>query len=66
MFRKFNKLPDFKLGITQTDKKDGPCFIIDSKKIVINKCCIDVDKPSTVFKNGNNYMELWKNKQIYK
>jgi mannosyltransferase OCH1-like enzyme len=64
-FRKINKLKNVKLGQTENDEKYGPCFVIDSKKIVINKCCIDIDKPSTNYKNGNNYLELWRQKKIY-
>ena len=65
MFRKFNNLSDFKLGNTQNDEKDGPCFVFDNKKLIINKCCLYINKPSTVFENGNSYLELWKNKNIY-
>jgi len=66
-FRKVNPEPStVKLGYTVNDKDDGPCFIIDSKKMIVNKCCLDVNKPATVFKNGNNYIELWNSKQIYK
>jgi hypothetical protein len=69
-FRKVNPEPNnintIKLGHTVTDKDDGPCFIIDSKKMIINKCCLDINVPSTVFENGNNYIELWNSKQIYK
>ena len=64
-FRKYNNLKDIKLGHTETDSKLGPCFIIDGKKVVINKCCVDVDKPATLFENGNDYMELWKNKNVF-
>ena len=63
-FRKIN--PKFaKLGYTENDEKDGPCFIIDSKKIIINKCCSDINLPATNFINGNNYLSLWKEKKIY-
>ena len=65
-FRKYNNLSDVKLGNTQNDPQDGPCFFIDSVKVVINKCCIDIDKPGTVFQNGNDYLSLWKNKNIFK
>jgi len=65
-FRKYNNLSDVKLGNTQNDPRDGPCFFIDSVKVVINKCCIDIDKPGTVFQNGNDYLSLWKNKNIFK
>ena len=65
MFRKYNVL-DAKLGNTQNDPQDGPCFFIDSQKIVINKCCIDRDKPGTVFENGNDYLNLWKNHKVFK
>jgi hypothetical protein len=69
-FRKVNPEPNtpdtIKLGHTVNDKIDGPCFIIDSKKMIINKCCLDINVTSTVFENGNNYIELWNSKQIYK
>jgi len=55
-----------KLGHTENDPKDGPCFIIDSKKIIINKCCSDINVPASNFKFGNNYIELWKQKNIFK
>ena len=48
------------------DIKDGPCYYINNKKCIINKCCTTNHEPSTVFEGGNNYMELWKSKNIYK
>jgi hypothetical protein len=56
----------FKLGFTENDKVSGPCFIINSKKFIINKCCFDIHVPASNFKDGNNYSELWKKKAIYK
>jgi hypothetical protein len=65
-FRKVNPDPaTVNIGYTVNDKDDGPCFIIDAKKMIINKCCLDVNKPATTFKNGNNYIELWNSKNIY-
>jgi mannosyltransferase OCH1-like enzyme len=65
-FRKINPSRNIKLGFTQTDPVDGPCFVIDSVKTIINKCCSDINKPGSEFKNGNNYYTLWTNKSIYK
>jgi mannosyltransferase OCH1-like enzyme len=65
MFRKVN--PKNKLiGHTVNDEKLGPCYVIDSVKIIVNKCCSDINVPATNFKNGNNYIQLWKDKKIYK
>jgi len=64
VFRKIN-LTNTKLGYTENDPVDGPCFIIDSKKIIINKCCSDINVPATNFKNGNNYFNLWKERKVY-
>jgi mannosyltransferase OCH1-like enzyme len=64
VFRKINPT-NVKIGYTETDEKLGPCYVIDSKRIIINKCCSDVNVPATNFKNGNNYFELWKQKKIY-
>jgi mannosyltransferase OCH1-like enzyme len=63
-FRKKRPFFNVKLGYTKIEP-EGPCFFIDSKKVVINKCCVDVNTPATNFKNGNNYIELWNSKQIY-
>ena len=65
VFRKVN-LSNTKTGYTVNDPKDGPCFILDSKKIIINKCCSDINVPASNFKNGNNYLYLWKEQNVYK
>ncbi len=54
-----------KIGYTFNDPKDGPCFKIDNKKMIINKCCSDINVPATNFTNGNNYFELWRQHNIY-
>jgi mannosyltransferase OCH1-like enzyme len=53
------------IGFTFNDPKDGPCFNINGKKVIINKCCSSKNVPGTSFKNGNNYLTLWKNKKIF-
>jgi mannosyltransferase OCH1-like enzyme len=65
-FRKSSSKLNVKLGFTENDPKLGPCFIIDSKKIIINKCCSDINVPATNFRHGNNYIELWKQKNVFK
>lgn len=66
VFRKKSDKLNVKLGFTQNDKVDGPCFIIDEKKIIINKCCSDINVPASNFKFGNNYIDLWKQGKIFK
>jgi hypothetical protein len=64
----FNKDKDkykILLGFTYNDLKDGPCFNINGLKVIINKCCISTNIPGSSFKNGNNYVELWKQKNVY-
>ena len=58
-------MKNYKVGFTFTDEKDGPSFNIDDKKVIINKCCVSKDVPGTSFNNGNNYIELWNNKEVY-
>jgi mannosyltransferase OCH1-like enzyme len=58
--------PDLSLlGYTFNDPVDGPCFNINNEKVIINKCCTSQNIPGSSFKNGNNYIDLWKNKKVY-
>jgi len=64
IFREQNNI-NVNIGYTFNDSNDGPCFNINNKKVIINKCCVSRNVPGSLFNKGNNYMELWKNKKMY-
>jgi hypothetical protein len=65
VFKTLN-ISNVNIGFTFNDPKDGPCFNINGKKVIINKCCTSIDVPGSAFKKGNNYISLWKNKNVFK